>query len=1346
MTNRTRSQTVESDSAGSSTEVDKTPQPTWCPAFKGNGIVHDGQSQTDDDGASNETSLDGLGISTPMTLQGSSPLSQPVSPNYTYKQPSSSPVRTMTRPGHSRRPSRISVSTRGHSRGNSISSTDTNSSAGVASANPLDNFPQQKAIDRRDKRDSYIGLPYKNPSVSHFDQDYAIRRSSVSSTSTASSSSNHHSRNQSEALLALEDRGQRSILPAISDRRKLTDENKRRSQMYSFVYSSRRGSHISLSSTVKHDPDSEEYRPPSPAHLEATLLEQRSKSLPGGSRSGLPDTAAHLPPGFTILLDQSLQPQLQDLFPRRESAPVASRRTRQEQLSGSSHHAVMVRDDSPLLLVNTPPDRSVQYLDAPLSPAPDDGNTVDPYENINWSSFIKSGYSMSFAQGAASPLHVGTDNIRPRAVVINMERGLSNESTMSQKSIRKHSIHSLSEHTNFMDISFPASDNEDSISDIRHSSTAESTVGYVSGKSTTKAGSHQGPERTGIAWLDDELEDELSPPNSPLSVGFSHSPPPKSMIPVIETDSDGEAPWMTPPEKPVQLFADSESGDCSDALGFKQSTVRPKHKQAQRLGLGLNVHKANHNPAAIALRKLSPITPPPRTALPALPPISAPLAQLRRNRNASISFSPTHDAASHFPDVHMAKAHRRRPSTGSHRNLTSKQSFNASKRQSEAELFSESSGIPEEVPDAGVSVSLRAQTSLGFVASGIDRSISESSVDTGLPVYPSGTTRHRSRTIKSLPTKEVKSSSSSMRSSASTRPPRPPRSLSRPSSSDTKASHGSLESQTSRRSLPSHHRRKSSKEAAGKAGDPLPPIGNRNASLTKYSRVLGLAGATPPRRPVGLPVATEPTAAEREANLRRLRLMGEDIVGLPLPKASGTRPRSGSASSVANQGSFSGAPTKPLKMRDRLSTLLSPQNSAQSLPQVNEQRASVNSMSSTSTASSSDHSQMQSSNTQRNTSIPLHRHISALSQEGTLAASSDSSVAHSQADSNESDRHIPIYPPGTATQGNAASSTLAAARMNVWQRRQAASGSHDADQAASLYHSRRSLDSDRSFPATVSVHSMRSVGSGGDPGLRDSMTSPTGSHSSSQGYLGLGMWTGSVGAGANASLPVTSEKRRARFAAGSLGRKTSLVSSKTDASNPSRTLGNNNSNISSGRKSLSDFFDRTHFLESIGASGGESRATTEGNRRPSLSGLFHHAREPPSEQQAIINPFHLDETYYQTQEESKPAVYSTHTGRSTPHRSAAPPSSFARSASALNRPNQADARAREAEMVAALNAVLPGDLQRRNKSNPSIVRPARHEVGQDVSENPASDTAAARKQNHANGWGSIRKRASRLIG
>lgn len=1337
MTRHNRSHTCESDSTGSSTEVDRTPQPTWRPAFK--------ECHTSDSGPENasQSPLDGLGISTPTVLSAQSPPSSTPSPRNTiglqHQRPTPSHSPTSTRPGHSRRASRISVSTKGHSRGTSVAS----------SSGPLDAFPSQESLSRvvrAEKRESFTGMPYKQPSFS-FNESFLFGASTTAS----------HSRTHSEASSASSNdvRHQSSVLPAIDSHLKKVDESRRRSTRDTNVHSRRPDSQSSLIS-LENDPDDDNYAAYQPRNVaasppEASVLEQRSMSLPGGAPLLRAQIPAPLPPGFTILLDQALGTHPHDIFPRRESAPLPTLLARRAK---GAKVVTQSRDDSPLL-IDSPPDRSSHCLDAPMSPAPEDQHAVDPYSEINWTSFIESGYSMSFAPGAAvgSPLAPNQNTgSTPKAVVVNMERGYSDESTASRDSRSKHRAALHDEQTNFIDTSFPASDNEDSVSETGYEDAPTVASAHPAAKAL---------EPTGIAWLDEELMDDQSPYGSPVSVGLSNSPLPRPS----EVDDDAGTPWMTPPEVPAKLFDGPPMHVAQPGLtgpAYGETQLRPRHKQAQRLGLGLNVHKANHNPAALALRKLSPITPPPRTALPAIP---GPPKHALRARGASISFSPSHNASSHFPDVgafqHSAL---RRPSTGPKPApvLRNKDSFQASKRQSELDLFAERSPIPEEVPEKGViqlrEPSPRAQTSLGF---------SQQHLDDEVPLNPAPIalqTRDRSDTIRSLPPPVLEGVVSPI---SSTRPLRNPN---RPSSSDTaKSSRSSAISHKSGgSSAKSLKREKRSKEALEAFLANPPAVSGRNASLTKYSKMMGsdVAGATPPRRSLLLPTTTEPTPADRAANLRRLRLMGEETIStVGVKEQSATRSRSGSASSATNpsMGAVGGATQhRPAKMKDRLSVLLSAPTAAAPQGQSNSHRSSATSFSSSS-GSSGSHSSSQHITGLGLSSRPSssRRPFSPASLEeqsvGSLASSGVSVFAD---DMSSSDRHIPIYPPSAPrpvrsdnAAANAAASTLAAARMNV--QRRDISGNSSVDNVVDAQVSRRSLDSDRSFPATVSIHSVRSIGSGHS----SSRVSVAGS--ATQGYLGLGTWTGSVGAGAHTSLPSTASKPRTRFAAGSLGRR----ASKAATSNSSTSATNLNAQPSVGRKSFSDFFDRAHFMESISSAPSHPNASATASGRPSMSRprpSLHLLFNPlgggkEAEEEPIINPFHYDESYYRAQEpdrnhdsERLAAIYPSSSSSTR----------FTRSGTALHRanPNSAQAQAREAEMMAALDAVLPSRRGRAGTIKAGEGLPRLSVAGDrpQMSRAPHSDSSSenkttggqeTRKQSAAfHGWGSLRKRASRLIG
>lgn len=1320
MARHTRSHTGESDSTGSSTEVDRTPQPTWCSAFKfgGNNEWSDG---TRTDGAA----LDGLGISTPTTLdqQSLSPRSQSPcnmrSPHTYASGPSSaSHSPTATRPGgHARRASRITVSTKGHSRGTSVSSS---TSSGL-----LDAFPSQESLGRerrRPQRDSFVGLPYNKSSAS---DDAA---SFISSTASSATSSRRHSGVAGSLGGSSEGQHTQTFLPAISNHRKVRDESRRRSSRSSASDPRRRDSYTSLASSERHDPDAQQAAVEAP---QVSFLDQRSKSLPGGPQPLRGGAGASAQPSqFTILLDSALRPS--EVYPRRESAPLPTllaQRHRDQPRNGGAQF----EDDSPLL-INSPHNRTAQCVDAPFSPAIDE-HSNDPYAEINWGSFIESGYSMTFAPGAQSPYQATrAGSVDARAMPVGMERTSSNESAASILSDGRITSYFPARPASSIEAFVPASDHESSLpvsayEDPRGPADRHASVDdQIANASSIPASNKH-------AWTDDELLDDESPEGSPASIGFSQSPPYKA---AVDNDSDADAGWQTPPEKPIGRFE-----DMAEDAGPQPSVAMPKHRRALQMKLGLNIHKANRLSASSALRTLSPLTPPPTTPL---PPIPERLQEVRRTRGASISFSPTHNSSSHFPDVDALHKHARRPSTGLKDSVRKQSSFTSSQRQSEADLFSEPSPIPEETSDATAifpqaeTYKGRASTSLGLVDNA--RLDEGGSQDLTATAPRPDLLRTCSDSMQSLP--------HTVASHVSSAPRRPLRNPSRPSSADTKASHSSRSSRSSGHST--RKLLKSSSEVLEHllARSQAPAIANRNASLTKHSRQMGsdVAGATPPRPSLSLPSTSEPTPADRAAVLRRLRLMGEDVPSEPLSvaekkKTKGSRSRSGSASSVPERASTSTGPAH--RMKDRFSAILSTSSNSSG-----DQRSSTP-LSRSGSGRSSKHGQALPSQTNSDRQLSM-----ASPDDGSLpsTASSNPSISTSGGDDSSSVRHIPIYPPNASSdEASKASFTLAAARLTV-------QNGHlhrlpPVPDSGDSQPQRRSLDSDRSFPATVSVHSIRSIGSGGSGG---SSGGPA-----SQGYLGLGMWTGSVGAGANTSLPSTSNKQpRTRFTAASLGRKSSRAASAGVSGTYSNSSGGGGGGPLSGRKSLSDFFDRAHFLESLGQSNdskpSQPRTSAIGRAsisagRPSLAMLFGYNKDTPDEQDTIMNPFHLDEAYYQAQEHPLRTQHPSEPELQVyPGRSSHPPSSSTKSATALNRPKHKDARAREEEMRHALHAVLPGDPgRRRSGSTPrsgEAVDPEAVHVG---GSQPPSDSKTGRltgpsKPTGSHGWGSLRKRASKLIG
>lgn len=419
-----------------------------------------------------------------------------------------------------------------------------------------------------------------------------------------------------------------SFLPTVNPETKIRDLRKRH-HLRSDRASDQQSNHGIMSflsqGTVDDSVDLEEAVA---ASMAQSFVDQRSRSLPHCHDSiHLPVAtqkmvaARNISSGFTILLDSG-RLSANGIF-RRGSAPMpsfGSAATGDDFLelddNDSDDDSLALKD--PHLMFDSPPDRSSMYFDAPVSPSAEDldlHSHRDGWANaaVDWSHFIESGYSFR-------PAFDGFSKGPQDGEKCQMTRVDSTISDMSSETVMfKESPSQQANNDAFL--------------------TTEDTLGVEE----TLAPPPMEMTRTGVDWLDDEIEaevraasshlptradrisqqggrdfgDELALPTQPLNdVKRSHAREPKSGASSVPLNDFPLSEFDIARTAAQNAFADAILAQ-EQKLWRREQGKRPD----RRRDLGINTNIANQH--AITRRSPRshglPLSPPPSAHLPALP-------------------------------------------------------------------------------------------------------------------------------------------------------------------------------------------------------------------------------------------------------------------------------------------------------------------------------------------------------------------------------------------------------------------------------------------------------------------------------------------------------------------------------------------------------------------------------------------------------------------------------------------------------------------------------------------------------------------------------------------------------
>ncbi|CAO1625448.1 unnamed protein product [Parajaminaea phylloscopi] len=419
-----------------------------------------------------------------------------------------------------------------------------------------------------------------------------------------------------------------SFLPIVNPDAKLRDAEKRRRALES--RESRRINSSGLMSffDAHHERESDDLETTVAASLSQSFTDQRAHSAfdahPGRARFGHRPASKTGFPGFTILLDQGADSRCSVI--RRGSAPLPSLVTlangeqSPELVDGPSDKDAAPFKD-PHLLFDSPPDRSSMYFDAPVSPSMEELDTE--YANndgscavVDWHHFLDRGYPMDVIDGSKGHAVAVADFHRRMARPSSGNSAASlgtDTSAPSDLHLRRGPLPDQSAQPGLGDFS----DDEISFEDGQHDDQGPLT---------------RPPARpTGVDWLDDELAaealaDDVEASGSVASTHLHVTDPQENVARASHLPKDLQSHSLQEFDfarrAAETAFADAlttQGSLSSSANRYFNATATGSKGPSRKVGL----HVALPEPQVILRRsprsRGMPLSPPPSAGLPPLP-------------------------------------------------------------------------------------------------------------------------------------------------------------------------------------------------------------------------------------------------------------------------------------------------------------------------------------------------------------------------------------------------------------------------------------------------------------------------------------------------------------------------------------------------------------------------------------------------------------------------------------------------------------------------------------------------------------------------------------------------------